>query len=248
MRYLECLSTALSELAHLYQPAQRMSVVLRAVMVELRGGCEVSHPGLDIPTAAAVPARRGSTNAADSYEDTKRMGKKRQIDFPRPDSALETKAGSMNATPSAQVMNHNANINVNANANVNASGPHVPHFGDATRMDGYTVIPTPPWQVSNPPLQLSHGLSTLGNTPSYSHPAHSGSWMTSGFNTNNSLSTVHFPNVGSFHREVGGVDSSGAMDLGGGNWDMSNEWAGDVDMWSDSYGFPLQGGSNGPGG
>jgi hypothetical protein len=38
MQYLECLSAALTDMAYTYQPAERMSTVLRAVMVELRGG------------------------------------------------------------------------------------------------------------------------------------------------------------------------------------------------------------------
>jgi hypothetical protein len=61
MQYLECLSAALSDMAHTYQPAERMSVVLRAVMVELRGGNESNHFRLYKPKSAVVPARRGST-------------------------------------------------------------------------------------------------------------------------------------------------------------------------------------------
>jgi hypothetical protein len=243
MQYLECLSAALSELAHLYQPAERMSVVLRAVMVELRGGCAASQPRLEKPIIAAVPTRRGSMNGHSGYEEPSRTEQKSQTGLQKPGTAIKPRTSGARTTPSTQVMNHN----VNGNISINVSGAHTPRFGDTTPMDGYNIAPSSSWHVSNSPLELSHGLSATGNTPAYSHPAHTGLWATSGFGASNSLATVHFPGVGSFQREAGGADSLGVVDLGeAGDWDMSNEWAGDMDVWTDSYGFPLHGGSNAP--
>lgn len=54
MQYLEVLHAALQDMAHAYQPAERMAAVLNACMIELRGGA-IS------PGNAAIPARRGST-------------------------------------------------------------------------------------------------------------------------------------------------------------------------------------------
>jgi len=60
MQYLECLSAALQDMAYTYQPAERMFIVLQAVLAELRG-----TPG-DFTNnfrsaRGVVPARRGST-------------------------------------------------------------------------------------------------------------------------------------------------------------------------------------------
>jgi hypothetical protein len=248
MQYLECLSTALSELAQLYQPAERMSVVLRAVMVELRGGHAASQPKLDKPIVAAIPTRGGSMSEHSGYDKTSQTGQERQIGLPNPGTAMKAMTSGVSATPSARMMNHNGNGNMNMNMNVNVSGAHTPHFGDTTRMDGYSATSTSSWQVSNPSLELSHGLSAPGNIPAYSHPVHTGLWATSGFDSSNSLAAVHFPDVGSFQRQSGGADGSGVVDLGeAGDWDMNSEWAGDMDVWTDSYGFPLHGGSNAPG-
>jgi hypothetical protein len=243
MQYLECLSTALSELAHLYQPAERMAVVLRAVMVELRGGCAAIQPRLDKPIIAAISTRRGSMNGHSGYGEPSRIEQKSQTGLQKPGTAIKPRTSGASATPSTQVTNHN----VNGNMSINVSSAHNPHFGETTPMDGYSIAPSSSWQVSNPPLELSHVLSAPGNTPAYSHPAQTGLWATSGFPANNSLATAHFSDVGSFQREAGGGDSLGVVDLGeAGDWDMSNEWAGEMDVWTDSYGFPLHGGSNAP--
>jgi hypothetical protein len=62
MQYLECLAAALEDMAYTYQPAERMSTVLQAVMIELRGGPATFSRRLYAREDAVVPARRGSTN------------------------------------------------------------------------------------------------------------------------------------------------------------------------------------------
>ncbi len=60
MSYLEVLHHALQDMAHAYQPAERMAHVLNAVMIELRGG--PISPGKAISsTSSTIPARRYST-------------------------------------------------------------------------------------------------------------------------------------------------------------------------------------------
>ncbi|KAK3116459.1 hypothetical protein LTR53_003185 [Teratosphaeriaceae sp. CCFEE 6253] len=63
LQYLEVLHAALQDMAHGYQPAERMAAVLNAVVLELRGG--PISPGKSLTTAgqpsSAVPARRGSS-------------------------------------------------------------------------------------------------------------------------------------------------------------------------------------------
>jgi len=77
MQYLECLAAALEDMAYTYQPAERMSLVLQAVMIELRGGPATSSRRLYAREDATVPARRGSTNGeaeAVTFQKRQRTG------------------------------------------------------------------------------------------------------------------------------------------------------------------------------
>lgn len=68
MQYLEVLHAALQDMAHCYQPAERMVSVLNAVMTELRGGpISANH--------ANVPGRRASV----SLEPERGLSKRRQV-------------------------------------------------------------------------------------------------------------------------------------------------------------------------
>lgn len=60
MQYLEVLHVALQDMAHAYQPAERMAEVLNAVMIELRGG-PLSPTKCSSLNTSSVPARRDST-------------------------------------------------------------------------------------------------------------------------------------------------------------------------------------------
>lgn len=77
MQYLECLAAALRDMTETYHPAERMSAVLEAVMVELRA---------DIPSEerrrSVVPARRDSSSHAEMPEPYS-SHKRRQIAQPR---------------------------------------------------------------------------------------------------------------------------------------------------------------------
>ena len=67
MQYLECLAAALHDMTETYHPAERMSTVLEAVMVELRA---------DGPRRSVVPARRDSSSHAEVPEYS---SKRRQL-------------------------------------------------------------------------------------------------------------------------------------------------------------------------
>ena len=71
MQYLECLAAALRDMTETYHPAERMSTVLDAVMVELRA---------DGPKRV-VPARRDSSRDAGMLVVT---SKRRQLAPSRP--------------------------------------------------------------------------------------------------------------------------------------------------------------------
>src|SRR4051812_44308711 len=135
MQYLECLSAALSDMAHTYQPAERMSVVLRAVMVELRGGPETNQFKLYKPKSAIVPARRGSTIDMDESENINQVWKKRQTSRPRAGtgaSLRKPRTSSMSTTMSIPTEQHGLSI----------KPPLLPppRFDDPDRADGYILV------------------------------------------------------------------------------------------------------------
>ncbi|KAF9889982.1 hypothetical protein FE257_006662 [Aspergillus nanangensis] len=57
MKYLECLTAALVDMAETYKPAEQMAAVLHAVLIELRN----SHPHQKQQPSSLIPARRGSS-------------------------------------------------------------------------------------------------------------------------------------------------------------------------------------------
>lgn len=87
MQFLEVLHAALQDMAHAYQPAERMAAVLNACMVELRGG-PIS------PSNASIPARRGSTTLEAERGTMKRRQTSRsnlaQAAMPPPPPTLTT--------------------------------------------------------------------------------------------------------------------------------------------------------------
>lgn len=244
MQYLECLSASLSDMAHTYQPAERMSVVLRAVMVELRGGSESSHFRLYKSKSAVVPARRSSTIDMDECEDMSQVWKKRQTSRPRAGTSTsmrKPRTSSMSTTLSMPVEHHGFNL----------KAPPPPRFDETDRIDGYIMV-TPhsemgAWPALNETPDLSHALSTPSTTLLSSNPRHSGAWMGAEFDTNDSISqlaNVHFPEMGGFDGEIGGVDGRTNLDfmsLGeGGDWGMGKEWTTSMGVGSDLDGFPPQ--------
>ncbi|KAF2032804.1 hypothetical protein EK21DRAFT_60071 [Setomelanomma holmii] len=244
MQYLECLSAALSDMAHTYQPAERMSVVLRAVMVELRGGPEANQFRLYKPKSAVVPARRGSTIDVDESENMSQVWKKRQTSRPRAGTGSnmrKARTNSMSTTMSMPTDHHGLSIK-----------PPPPRFDDPERTDGYIMV-TPCSEISNWPglseaPELSHALSTPAttSTTSSSHPRNSGAWMGAEFDANDSISQLanaHFPEIMAFEGDAGGVDGMTNLDfmnLGeAGDWGMGKEWQeGGIGGGSDLDGFP----------
>ncbi|KAF1810741.1 hypothetical protein P152DRAFT_490398 [Eremomyces bilateralis CBS 781.70] len=69
MQYLDILYGALQEMTVTFQPAQRMSLVLRTVMEELRGGESPFNGSFAKPSLSLVPTRRGSIPHNDSQGD-----------------------------------------------------------------------------------------------------------------------------------------------------------------------------------
>ncbi|KAL5116311.1 hypothetical protein ACEQ8H_005769 [Pleosporales sp. CAS-2024a] len=248
MEYLECLSAALSDMAYTYQPAERMSVVLRAVMVELRGGPEANQFRLYKPKSAIVPARRGSTIDMDESESVNTVWKKRQTARPRAgtNSSFRKRRTSSMSTTLTIPMEHGFHI----------KAPPPPRFDEhAGFMDGYIMV-TPrsevssAWPALNETPEVGHALSTPSTTTlSTWNPRHSGTWMGAEFDSSDSISQlakVHFPEMGAFDTDAASGDGMTNLDflsLGdAGDWGIGKEWTMDMGVGSDLDGFPPQNG------
>lgn len=236
MQYLECLSAALSDMAHTYIPAERMSVVLRAVMVELRGGPEPNHFRLYKPKSAIVPARRGSTI---DNEDDAVVWKKRQTSRPRAGTnGRKARTSSMSTTMSMSGI-ESTGLSIK---------PPPPRFDDANRVDDFILV-TPRDELNSwpEPPELAHALSTPSTISTsiqgQHHHRDSGTWMGAEFDTNDSISAlanVHFPEMGAFDNDTKGVETMTNLDfmtLGdGGDWGLGKDWGTGTDL----DGFPAQ--------
>jgi hypothetical protein len=257
MQYLECLTAALSDMASTYQPAERMSTVLRAVMVELRGGPEPpnsTHFNLYKPASSTVPARRGSTIDMDA-DSSQQWAKKRQTSRGRPragtgGNSRKTRTMSMSTTMSMPSSDHGRHSGLSIKA------PPPPRFDDPSGQnnDGYILV-TPRselgstgWPSLSEPPELSHNLSTPSTTLS-SHAANrnSGAWMGADYDPQdpiNQLANAHFPELSAFD-DLGTSGGGGGGANGGGiegvnldfmplgdenDWSLPKEWSGGVDM------------------
>ncbi|EDU43337.1 Fungal-trans multi-domain protein [Pyrenophora tritici-repentis] len=242
MQYLECLSAALSDMAFTYQPAERMSTVLRAVMVELRGGPEPPSStafNLYKPKSSVVPARRGSTIDMDSEMPDGQWVKKRQ-----------TSRGRLGVgSRKTRTMSSSTTMSVPLEHGLSLKTPSSLRFDDACQTDGFIMV-TPrselgTWPSIADPPELSHTLSTP-STNSSTRPRHSGtSWMGPEFDQHDPISQLanaHFPELSAFDEPVGaGGDAINLdfMPLGDGtDWNMSKDWNGSSDL----DGFPSSGG------
>ncbi|KAF1935429.1 hypothetical protein EJ02DRAFT_507073 [Clathrospora elynae] len=189
MQYLECLSAALSDMASTYQPAERMSTVLRAVMVELRCGPEPpssTHFNSYKPQSAIVPARRGSTIAMDTDIFAGQHAKKRQTSCSSSGSSSRPRAGMGSSSSSRKQRTRSMSTMMNSGsggrggcgmpAGLSIKAPAPLRFDNFTTtphdQDGYIMV-TPrsdlgasttwPTSFSEPPELSSH---TLSSTPS----------------------------------------------------------------------------------
>ncbi|CAI6334841.1 unnamed protein product [Periconia digitata] len=245
MQYLECLSAALTDMGQTYQPAERMSVVLRAVMVELRGGipsASTTTSKLYKPNTAIVPARRGST----TDEIDTPLYKKRQTSRPR--------AGTGARKPRSMSMASNAATNIDLTVKPPLQTPRFDT--DADRSDGFILV-TPRSEISSwHPFSdntsaidpnLSTPASNTNNSLLSSATQQRNAWMGADLDSSDSISqlaNVHFPEIPALTGDVGDMSHLDFMSLGdGGDWGA--EWqqeGGGVGVGSDLDGFPPQGG------
>ncbi|KAL5401045.1 hypothetical protein PMIN03_011851 [Paraphaeosphaeria minitans] len=238
MQYLECLSAALNDMAVTYQPAERMAVVLRAVMIELRGGPVVNDSRLYRPKSTLVPARRGSTNEAADIP----MYKKRQTSRPR--------AGTGSIKKRSMSM---ASIATNVGLTINAPGPHR-WDAESERSDGYIMV-TPHSDISSwpPTSENASDLHSLapGSSAGLSTSGPRNAWMGAEIDTSDAISNlanVHFPEMNAL-TDGGDMSHLDFLSMGDGSRGFGREWnSGDgAGVGSDLDGFPPQQGAYGMG-
>ncbi|PVH95805.1 hypothetical protein DM02DRAFT_689316 [Periconia macrospinosa] len=252
MQYLECLSASLNDMGQTYQPAERMSVVLRAVMVELRGDTLPTTNPHDFkllykPNSAVVPARRGSST--ESFDKTP-LYKKRQMNRPRAGTGASQRGSmSMASTTSA------GTVNIDLTVKPPLQPPRF-DANDTDRSDGFIVV-TPRSEISSwHPLPEATSPSNID--PSLSAPSVSNmrqqqqqrnAWMGAELDVSDSISqlaNVHFPEIPAL-MEAGDMSHLDFLSLGDGgewgrDWNLGNAGGTAVGVGSDLDGFPPQGG------
>lgn len=229
MQYLECLSAALQDMAYTYQPAERMFIVLQAVLAELRG-----TPGdfsNNFRGKGIIPARRGSTMIDEM--DPPSFSNKRQRAFARTHSS---KSGF-----------RRQNTSMSIDVNIDPALAGMPGLtrkvsgSEHNGQDGWTMVtprsevgPTSWSTLSTSELHNgsvcldpgSLGGPTPTSLPSQKFSLNGSTWMGA---PDNSLETHDIANIAMAHfpelREIPSVDSDGGgpvaghldfMTLGGG--------------------------------
>lgn len=244
MQYLECLSAALKDMSYTYQPAERMSTVLDAVMAELRGGADPGPHGFIRPRGAIVPARRGSTMGNEAEE--RPSFKRRHTARPHSRSLSSRERAAVRDRRMSQ-----SAMSIDLNIDPALAAMHHRKESDADRNhpDGYIMV-TPRTDMSGwPGVPLSHvntngsdrheigsmaghsstvdpmGLThTPATTLSTSGPR-TNTWMGADLDLDpdniTNLASVHFPEMAGFSEG----DTAGApldfMALGDSDW---KEW------------------------
>jgi hypothetical protein len=239
MQYLECLSAALQDMAYTYQPAERMSVVLRAVLVELRGGPPDTTSRLYKSKSSLVPARRGSTNDTQDVP----MFKRRQTSRPR----ANTNSGKTQRSLSMSTTMTAGDLSIK---------PLPPRFdGETDRNDGFIMVTPhtemPSWQLDPATLDPSLTAATPAAASLSSSAPQRNAWMGTSSDLDQSdpivqLANVHFPELPAMDAAEN-MSHLDFMSLGDASTDWSREWVpsgGGVGVGSDLDGFPPQSGFN----
>jgi hypothetical protein len=197
MQYLECLSAALQDMAHTYQPAERMSLVLQAVLAELRGAPGELSNSFHRP-GAVVPARRVSTSVEDMEPPS--FTKRRQV----------ARAYSKSKLPSIR---RESMMSVDSlNIDPALAGLHRKHSeGDPERPDGFIMV-TPLSEASGWHSVADSGLPTPGTLPPSITQRNNNAWMGADLDAHDigHLATVHFPEL----RDIGGSIAEGDVSSG----------------------------------
>ena len=182
MQYLECLAASLQDMSYTYQPAERMSIVLQAVLGELRGMPIDPRNGY----RPSIPARRGSTNmdGIETPSFTKRrniarMGSKHSI--------------HRSSRPSSMT------LDVNIDPMLTSASLHKHRDSDIDRPNDFVMI-TPRSEIGSwTGMPDTAGLESAAatSTSGMPHLTDSSTWMGTDMDAHDisHLASVHFPEL-----------------------------------------------------
>jgi hypothetical protein len=237
MQYLECLSASLQDMAHTYQPAERMFLVLQAVLAELRG-TPLDHRGGFV--RPVIPARRGSSTM-DSVEFPS-FTKRRNIKRANSRHSVHERPTSMS-------------LDLNIDPMLASLGPHrhrKASDNDPERPESFVLV-TPRSEVCswNALTEPTSGLdrATIPSTADNVARADSGStWMGAELEVQDMsvLASVHFPELRDIP-EMGSENGNGLDFLSFNHGDEWKDWrpSGEAGLTSadlETNGFPLSNG------
>jgi hypothetical protein len=241
MQYLECLSAALQDMSHTYQPAERMFLVLQVVLAELRGIPGEIANNFHRPKGVVVPARRGSTSVEDM--DPPMFTKRRQV----------ARAYSKSKLPSIRRESMSSSMDLNIDPALASLSHRKTSDVDGERPDGFIIV-TPSSDVSSWQTVAGDSLPTPGTLPPSITQRNNNAWMGADLDAHDigHLATVHFPELRDMHQlpnEEGNGGSSGNpenpnvhldfMSLGGDDW---KDWQPNHgSLGTDLDGFPPNG-------
>ncbi|KAE9991079.1 hypothetical protein EG327_000551 [Venturia inaequalis] len=198
MQYLECLSASLQDMSQTYQPAERMFLVLQAVLSELRGTPDDTS-NLHRPNGVVIPARRTSTCVDDMEPPA--FTKRRQV----------ARAYSKSKLPPVD-RRHSIDPTLSNN--------HKMHHrkqsqSESDRIDGFVMV-TPQSEISSW-ANLSSDNTSTSLAPSHLTQKTSNTWMMGNMDEHGieHLATVHFPELNDLARPDDGHTMNGLNGNGG---------------------------------
>ncbi|QDS70192.1 hypothetical protein FKW77_006514 [Venturia effusa] len=208
MQYLECLSASLQDMSQTYQPAERMFLVLQAVLTELRGAPDDNN-NFHRPKGVMVPARRSSTCVDDMDPPT--FTKRRQVAraYPKSKPPPVDHRPSIDPTLSSD---HNMHHRKQSQS-------------DSDRMDGFVMV-TPQSEISNWSIMNTDNTSNSLAPAQLMQKNPSNAWMTGNMDDHGieHLATVHFPELNDLGG--GGADDGHTMTGHDSNTAFDNDGAG----------------------
>lgn len=233
MQYLECLSAALQDMAETYQPAERMHVVLQAVLAELRGTPPSNMNNFHRAKGVIVPARRASTSVEDMEPPA--FTKRRQV----------ARAYSKSKLPAMRRESMSIDL-TNIDPALGGGLHRKQSDSNSERPDGFIMV-TPHSDVSSWQALAGDGLPTPGTLPLSITQRNNNAWMGADLDTHNieHLASVHFPELRDIDA-LGDADGSNNsenvnthldfMSLGGDDW---KDWQpNNGSLGTDLDGFP----------
>lgn len=205
MQYLECLSASLQDMSQTYQPAERMFLVIQAVLTELRGTPDDIN-NLHRPKGVMVPARRSSTCIEDM--DPPALTKRRQVARAYSKSKLPPVDHRLSIDPTLS-NNHNMYHRKQSQS-------------ESDRMDGFGMV-TPQSEIASW-ANLSSDNTSTSLAPSQLMHKSSNSWMTGNMDEHGieHLATVHFPEL----NDLAGPDDGHKLNGFSGNGGLNGNGAG----------------------